>query len=256
MTDTKIEQRCRACGHHTSGKFCSNCGEPINSREPEGWTAVASDILGGQPGLLNIVAGLALHPIRTTVALAEDSRYTRHWRLFTLSLTVSLFISWIFVPHLASWLRNEPPAQGESMVRLWEGSLIALLVLEAPILYYICRWVGRTERTPRSYFKFWTLVAAYVVFVASLAGLGMEFVHIAMAHHLVSLEPKRLEDAYGVIILALVLFVGLSHRKFWHISWLAIYWVALIIFIVSATMLALVVGPIALAFLDIVQMKS
>jgi hypothetical protein len=93
-------------------------------------------------------------------------------------------------------------------------------------------------------------VAAYVIFMSALGGIGEELLKSAVALHLVSLDQQRLVDVYGLVFLALVVFIALSHRKFWGISWLAIYWVALIIFLVSTVTLALVIGPIALAIRD------
>jgi hypothetical protein len=174
MAQTQIEQRCRTCGHAIAGNFCVQCGAPTADKGSESWSGVASDILGGQPGLLIIIAGLTRHPIRTIIALTEDRSYTQHWKLFTLSLSASLPIFWILIPRLASWLRDQAPSPQQSMVPMWEGMLIALLMLVTPVLYYVCRFFGRIPRTSRAYFKFCALVAAYVIFMSALGGIGEE----------------------------------------------------------------------------------
>jgi hypothetical protein len=64
----------------------------------------------------------------------------------------------------------------------------------------------------------------------AIGAAGAQFRECSVVISAASLEPKTLQDAYGVMVLTMVSFVGLTHRKFWDISWLTIYWVALIIF--------------------------
>lgn len=218
---------CGDCGQPLSGRYCAHCGaDSLKAAPPtahaEGWSALASDFLehGEKNSMLSVVASFARHPVETILRLTDDTSYRGHWAFLSACLAAQFTLSFVLLPRILSWFYEVPVPENKAAVVANEILQYVGIAILTPIQYYVCRALGTIPRTPRSYVKLCALSVGY----GSLLSIASILAFLLIGG--VAVSARWLTDTTSVgqaltllVMLGVVVFVTLSHRRFWGMSW-------------------------------------
>ena len=226
MSDTQSAgmAACTNCGQPLSGPFCANCGTraaDTSAAINEGWSAVASQLVDQEAsrGHLATVFAFLRAPVRTILARTLDPTYRAHWTFLSLWLGVQLTLSYVILPRMFSGIYPVAGLGDKSAVITNQLVQYAGIAILTPIQYYLCRAFGSIARTPSSYVKLCVLSVSYCAILSTL--LVLIFWGIGVASVLLShlIDP----GVSGMVLttlaqIAIIVFVTLSHKRFWGMS--------------------------------------
>ena len=223
-SETASAASCSHCGHPLTGPYCANCG----TRAPdglahEGWTSVASQLLDKEASRGHAATLMAFlrAPVQTILARTLDPTYRSHWTFLSLCLGVQLTLSFVILPRLFGGIYHVPGLADKSAILTNQLVQYAGIVILTPIQYYLCRALGSIARTPASYVKLCVLSVSYCAIISTV--LALTFWGLGVASTLLAnpFDP----GVSGLVLtslaqVAIVVFVTLTHRRFWGMSML------------------------------------
>jgi hypothetical protein len=217
---------CANCGAALSGKFCSDCGTPagnaVTSTDQEGWSGLTSELLDRRGGasVLGVALSFLRHPIATIIRLTDDPTYRSHWRFLAAVLGAQLTLVHVILPRLYAALFDVPDTANTSAVLTNEIVQYAGMAILTPIQYYVCRALGSRRRTPLSYVKLCVLSVGYGALLSFLAALVFFATGVAAVTSGTAVDLQIVWQGLLVgVLVAVLVFVTASHRRFWGMSW-------------------------------------
>ena len=218
---------CANCGTPLQGKFCTACGAavavgPAVAPASEGWGSLTSEFLSshGRNGIFSVALSFLRHPVDTILRLTDDPTYRSQWGFLTAMVGTQLTLAYVVLPRLFSAIFNLPNGANSSGVLRDEIVQYVGMAILTPIQFYICRALGTRRRSPMSYVKLCVLSVSYGSLLSILVslfafGTGVTLLKGGVAINLVTLW----QGLSALTLLAVLVFVTLSHRRFWGMSW-------------------------------------
>ena len=220
---------CVNCGTALQGKFCGACGSPAAAQPPpkqpsEGWGSLTSEFMGsaGRNGIFAVVLSFLRHPVDTIIRLTDDQTYRSQWKFLTAMVGAQLTLACVIVPRVYAGLFDVPNTADSSEVVRSEVIQYAGMAIMTPIQFYLCRWLGTLRRTPMSYVKLCVLSVSYgsILYVISTLGFFAATVAVLKSGAGFYIDLGELwRELSLVVMLAILVFVTASHRRFWGMSW-------------------------------------
>ncbi len=230
---------CTNCGTALVGPFCGGCGKPSTSSakpRPEGWSALTSEFMNGpkQVGMHAVALSFLAHPVRTILRLTDDPTYRSHWSFLTACVGAQLTLVYVILPRVYSALFNAPDAADSSAVITNEIVQYVGMAIMTPIQFYVCRALGSIPRSPMSYIKLCVLSVSYCTLLGIITAFAYFGIVLADAKAGSVLDLGEVWQALTVANMAAILvFVTLTHRRFWGLSWVRATAVTIAIAIMS-----------------------
>lgn len=217
---------CPSCGAEASGKFCSSCGAGMSPGPAGPLGLLTSEIKGqGVGGFVSTLFRLLRSPVKNTLSLTDDPRYTGHKAFFVTSTAISVTVSSYLATH------QPPPPDAPA----WYVEFMASLGNWYPFLltafnyisvfggfligYWIFRRFAHQKRTPQEYFKFTCLTAGFGALIgAALSGAS----DLLTANQFGLISGESMAIGLSVLVVALALFIiyyGVRcQKRFWQLS--------------------------------------
>lgn len=233
---------CAACGKPLAGPFCSQCGTPAPAGS-EGWGMIAAELFDGQQskGHFSTLASFLTAPVETILRLTEDASYRQHWTFLSLALGVQFALGFLILPQLLGSYYVVPDLGGKEAVITNQIAQYLGIAILTPIQYYVCRAVGRIARRPASYVKLCVLSVSFCSILSTIAILTFWIIGPAIAAGGYLIDPWLLGNSLtSVLQIAILVFVTMSHKRFWGMKW----WIAILITLGMAILSWGVVYPI------------
>ncbi len=222
---------CADCGAALQGQFCSACGSPARAipvSEPasEGWGGLTSDLLHshGGNGVFAVALSFLRHPVETIIRLTDDPTYRSQWGFLTAMVGGQLTLLYIVMPRFLAIFFHTPTATNSSAVLTSELVQYVGMAILTPVQYYVCRALGTRARSPMSYVKLCALSVAYGALLSGVVSLAA-FVAAVVIMKTVT-EPgttpivQEMGNVFALLtMVAVLVFVCASHKRFWGMSW-------------------------------------
>jgi hypothetical protein len=245
--DSGIARFCVNCGTALQGKFCGSCGSPAATGSPtvqssEGWGSLTSEFLSSRSGngILSVALSFLRRPVVTIIRLTDDPTYRSQWGFLTATVGAQMTLAFVLLPRLYSALFNVPNTSNSSAVITNEIVQYVGMVILTPIQYYVCRLLGSRKRSPMSYVKLCVLSVSYGAILSILAYLLFFVTALTAIKSGTVMDLASFWQGLSVLVLvAILVFVTMSHKRFWGMKW----WVATIVTIGIAAMSWVVVYP-------------
>ncbi|MFA5957698.1 zinc ribbon domain-containing protein [Hyphomicrobium sp.] len=231
---------CANCGTALQGKFCGACGAPavapVPEQAPEGWGSLTSEFLSshGSNGIFAVALSFLRHPVDTIIRLTDDPTYRSQWGFLTATVGAQMTLAYVLLPRIYAALFNVPSAANNSAVVTNEIVQYVGMVILTPIQFYVCRALGTLPRSPMSYVKLCALSVSYGALLSTLVSLGFFVTGVTALKSGITLDLSTLWNGLSALTLVAVLvFVTMSHKRFWGMSWPIAIGVTLAIAVVS-----------------------
>lgn len=218
-------QLCAKCGTELQGKFCSACGTAANSgadEAAEGWGSLTSEFFSsrGGNGLFAVALSFLRHPVNTIIRLTDDPTYRSQWGFLTAMVGAQLTLSFVILPRIYSLLFHVPNTSNSSAVISNEIVQYVGMAILTPVQYYLCRWLGTRRRSPMSYVKLCVLSVSYGALLSSIVAIFFFAIAVALLKSGTAVDLATLWEGLAVLtLIAILVFVTESHRRFWGMSW-------------------------------------
>lgn len=226
MTDISTTELCSNCGTMLGGKYCSDCGAPAGAAKAidarQGWSGLGGEFLSksGRNGIFAVALSFLRHPVDTIIRLTEDSAYTSHWTFLSTCLGAQLTLVYVLLPRLFSAMFNLPDISNSSEVITNEVVQYVGMAILTPVQYYLCRALGTVRRTPMSYVKLCALSISYGAMLSIAAVLVFFALSVLIVKTGFSVNIQNLWVGLSALtLLAILVFVTASHRRFWGMRW-------------------------------------
>jgi hypothetical protein len=222
---TANAQLCANCGVAIEGKFCGACGAPAATaaeEASEGWGSLASEFLSSRRGhgIFAVVLSFLRHPVDTIIRLTDDPTYRSQWGFLTAMVGAQLTLSFVILPRIYSALFNVPNTANNGAVITNEVIQYVGIVILTPIQYYLCRALGTRRRSPMSYVKLCVLSVSYGALLSSAVAIFFFVTAVALLKSGTVVDLATLWEGLAVLtLIAVLVFVTESHRRFWGMSW-------------------------------------
>lgn len=185
--------------------------------------ALTSEFMNGpkQAGMHAVALSFLAHPVRTILRLTDDPTYRSHWSFLTACVGAQLTLVYVILPRVYSALFNTPNGADSSAVITNEIVQYVGMAIMTPIQFYICRALGSIPRSPMSYVKLCVLSVSYCTLLGIITAFAYFGIVLADAKAGSVLDLGEVWQALNVANMAAILvFVTLTHRRFWGLSWL------------------------------------
>lgn len=238
---------CANCGTALQGKFCTSCGTqasaaPGAEQSSEGWGSLTSEFFSshGRNGIVAVALSFLRHPVDTIIRLTEDTTYRSQWGFLTATVGAQMTLIYVFLPRAFAALFHVPSTANGSAVITNEIVQYVGMVILTPIQYYVCRWLGTRKRSPMSYVKLCVLSVSYGALLSSLIAIFFFLLAVGLLKNGTGVDLGALWQGLSVLtLIAILVFVTESHRRFWGMAWP----IAIAVTISIAAMSWLVVYP-------------
>lgn len=227
---------CVSCRNAVAGSTCAACGNPsalalLSVSKSDDWFGIAKDLFGRlEPDSVPMIAlNTVWAPIRTILTLANDPTYRGEWKFLIAALGVFFALFDVLLPKLFARVQHTNFKTDRWAGLSFEITTIAVIFVLAPVMYYLCRMLGRDRRTPRQYlrlivlaFGYWYLLYSAISLLA-IAGTGVATV-IALKLGGGTAAGQQILRAVTALYYAagqtsvLWLFSSL-HVPFWRMRW-------------------------------------
>ena len=218
---------CTNCGTALVGRFCGSCGTQATTvaakTNSDGWGAITGEFMNGpkSAGMHAVAFSFLTHPVRTILRLTDDPTYRSHWGFLTACVGAQLTLVYVILPRVYSALFNTPDGADSSAVITNEIVQYVGMAIMTPIQFYICRALGSIPRAPMSYVKLCVLSVSYCTLLGIITAFVYFGIVLADAKAGSVLDLGEVWQALSVANMAAILvFVTLTHRKFWGLPWL------------------------------------
>lgn len=234
---------CAGCGAQLIGAYCSHCGKPADAEGGGGWGVIASELFDSQEstGHAATLRSFLKAPVRTLIGLTEDQTYRRHWTFLSIALGVQFALGFLILPHFLGRSYPVPDLGGKAAVLTNQISQYLGIAVLTPIQYYLCRAVGTISRKPASYVKLCVLSVSFCSILSTICILLFWIIGPVSAANGSKIDPVLLGATItSALQLAILVFVTISHKRFWGMKW----WVAILVTLVIAVLSWGVVYPL------------
>ena len=217
---------CTNCGTALVGPFCGGCGTQATvatKTNADGWGALTSEFMKGpkSAGMHAVALSFLAHPVRTILRLTDDPTYRSHWSFLTACVGAQLTLVYVILPRVYSALFHTANGADSSAVITNEIVQYVGMAIMTPIQFYICRAIGSIPRSPMSYVKLCVLSVSYCTLLGIVTAFTYFAIVLADAKAGSVLDLGEVWQALSVATMAAILvFVTLTHRRFWGLSWL------------------------------------
>jgi len=222
---TASGELCANCGATLQGKFCSTCGAAAavdRNDAAEGWGSLTSEFFSsrGGNGLFSVALSFLRHPVDTIIRLTDDPTYRSQWGFLTAMVGAQMTLTFVILPRIYSALFHVPNTSNSSAVITNEVVQYVGMVILTPIQYYLCRALGTRRRSPLSYVKLCVLSVSYGALLSSLVALFFFATAVALLKSGTPIDLATLWEGLAVLtLIAVLVFVTESHRRFWGMRW-------------------------------------
>lgn len=239
---------CHNCGKPLHGAYCSHCGTRAEAPQ-EGWGVIASELFDSQESRTHAstLASFLKAPAATIIRLTEDPGYRKHWTFLSIALGVQFTLAFLILPHFLAPYFAVPDPGGKSALIATQLSQYLGIAILTPIQYYICRAAGSIARTPASYVKLCVLSVSYCSILSTLITVFFWVSGAAAtALHAPPNAPLYGAGLTALLQLAILVFVTITHKRFWGMRW----WVAILVTLLIAVLSWVVVYPLLFNFVS------
>ncbi|WP_423415652.1 zinc ribbon domain-containing protein [Hyphomicrobium sp. B1] len=229
MTEAGIASArfCANCGTALQGKFCTSCGTQAaaaSAPEPssEGWGSLSSEFFSshGRNGILSVALSFLRHPVDTIIRLTDDPTYRSQWGFLTATVGAQMTLIYVFLPRAFAALFHVPNTANSSAVITNEIVQYVGMAILTPIQYYVCRWLGTRKRSPMSYVKLCVLSVSYGALLSSFVAIFFFLLAVGLLKNGTAVDLGTLWQGLAVLtLIAILVFVTESHRRFWGMAW-------------------------------------
>lgn len=218
---------CADCGTALQGKFCTSCGRQATAvsaaeQNSEGWGSLTSEFFSshGRNGIVSVALSFLRHPVDTIIRLTDDPTYRSQWGFLTATVGAQMTLIYVFLPRAFAALFNVPNTANGSAVITNEIVQYVGMVILTPIQYYLCRWLGTRKRSPMSYVKLCVLSVSYGALLSSLVAIFFFLLAVGLLKNGTAVDIDALWQGLAVLtLIAILVFVTESHRRFWGMAW-------------------------------------
>lgn len=217
---------CANCGTPLQGKFCTSCGAAaqttVERQNSEGWGSFTSEFLSsdGRNGVVSVAVSFLRHPVDTIMRLTDDPTYRSQWGFLTATVGAQMTLTFVLLPRVYAALFHVPSAANSSAVITNEIVQYVGMAILTPVQYYICRWLGTRKRSPMSYVKLCVLSVSYGALLSSLVAIFFFLTAVALLKSGTAVDLATLWEGLAVLtLIAILVFVTESHRRFWGMAW-------------------------------------
>jgi hypothetical protein len=187
----------------------------------QGWTGAVRDIFTFEPdGALNVAIRFLRAPVATILMLANDEGYTGYWKFMLACMGAHLTFLFVLVPRFGALVFHLPAANRGAESLTIQGLQLAGFPILTMIQYYICQAFGSISHPPRAYAKLCALSVGYGWLLTLAASILELCILIGIIAAGATVDPV-VSDTIQVsaVMFASLVFIALSHRQFWGMTW-------------------------------------
>lgn len=195
----------------------------MSKTNADGWSALTSEFTNDPKhiGMHTVALSFLAHPVKTILRLTDDPAYRSHWSFLTACVGTQLTLFHVILPRVYSALFNLPDTADSSAVITNEIVQYVGMAIMTPIQFYVCRALGSIPRAPMSYVKLCVLSVSYCTLLAIMTGIAYFGIVLIDAKSGSVLDIGEVWQAISMLTMAgILVFVTLTHRRFWGLSWL------------------------------------
>ncbi|HML30782.1 MAG TPA: hypothetical protein PKE16_18475 [Hyphomicrobium sp.] len=174
----------------------------------------------GRDGILSVAMSFLRHPVDTIIRLTDDPTYRSQWGFLTATVGAQMTLSFVILPRAYAALFHVASTANSSAVITNEIVQYVGMAILTPIQYYVCRWLGTRKRSPMSYVKLCVLSVSYGALLSSLVAIFFFLTAVALLKSGTAVNLAMLWEGLALLtLIAILVFVTESHRRFWGMAW-------------------------------------